>query len=371
MVNIVFTWISSSFGGAEKSLTSLVLGLKKKNLSVTLIILDLHHTNNLNNVFQQYDNIIIINDVKNYTLYLKRKLNTGGIIFSNHRSFSFDFSILKNCNKEPIKYVIFRTNILKNNYFRYLDSNGSLVKIDNFRNYLLDLKDSDKVIGVSKYCLNSIIKEAQKHNINFASQIIYNGIADSFYQNNLSNKKGKILIASRLESWKNIEVAIDGFRIFAKKHQSYELHIAGNGSLFDSIYQSNLDLINIGKLKMLSFVNNLEEILPNYDFVIQPSKQEAFGRFIAEAGASYLFGIAPKDGAMSELIKNGVNGILIDDFNSFNLDKALNNIVENNDTELIYMKKMAFKNSFDKFHIEKCVEHYYELISTLGNTVYN
>ena len=98
---------------------------------------------------------------------------------------------------------------------------------------------------------------------------------------------------------------------------------------------------------------------------VLPALTEAFGVVILEAMASELAVIASNVGGIPEIIKNGVNGILINPESPADLAKELIRLIQNDKlrSDLIEQSRNDVKQ-FDVSHMmEKTYQQYKDLIN--------
>ncbi|MDP3741124.1 MAG: glycosyltransferase family 4 protein [bacterium] len=122
----------------------------------------------------------------------------------------------------------------------------------------------------------------------------------------------RIGILSRLDPEKGV---LDFLKLIIptlKNHPAWQIIIGGEGeekieiqSLIDTNYLA-------GRIKLLGFVNNLDEFFSRVTVFACPSKTpESFGISVLEAMARAVPVIASKIGALPEIIEHGKNGFLV------------------------------------------------------------
>lgn len=124
-----------------------------------------------------------------------------------------------------------------------------------------------------------------------------------------------VMTVGRFIALKNIEMLID---VWPHLSRSYNLVIIGEGELenkyIEKIKENNLENIQIFGFKSKK---ELFEIYSVSDLLVHPSKYDVWGLVINEAMANGLPVIASnKTVAANELIKNGINGFVVDPNNS-------------------------------------------------------
>lgn len=116
-----------------------------------------------------------------------------------------------------------------------------------------------------------------------------NGVDTYLFQpsDKLHTGKIKLLFASRLEISKGIKDVIDAFNEI--DNENFELYVAGNGSLYNSIKAQENERIHV-----LGFVDEMElrHLFSDSDILIFPTKAESFPLVLLEALSSGLFVLA-------------------------------------------------------------------------------
>jgi len=173
-----------------------------------------------------------------------------------------------------------------------------------------------------------------------------------------NNDNLELVGIGRLEKQKGFIYLLESVRLLIKVH-SVETHltIIGSGpeekALKDYIHQHKLD----NYVKMIGFIRHSTvffKYLKKADIFVQPSLEEGVPKTIFEAMASGIPIIASRVGGVPYLIKNRVNGLLVNPADSEELAEAIlrckndftlsNNIVLNN---LQYIDKFIFEKQKD------------------------
>lgn len=121
-----------------------------------------------------------------------------------------------------------------------------------------------------------------------------------------------------------------------------------------------------GKVIFTGFVDEMKELYAALDLLVLPSQAEPFGRVLIEAMAMELAVVATKAGGATEIVEDGVTGLLVlpDDINGF--IAAIIRMIKN-ENERILMGKTGRKRVENMFSIRKNVEEtqkvYLEAIS--------
>ena len=181
-----------------------------------------------------------------------------------------------------------------------------------------------------------------------------------------------ILFVGRLIELKGVLLLIDAFKMLSEddKNKS-ELWIIGEGDLRAEI-EHQLHTHNLKeRIKLLGEIenNSLPEYYKKADVLVVPSLIEGQGVVILEAMASGTPVIASAVGGVVDVIKDGVNGILVQPGNSGELAKKLSFVIENKkDTEKLALN--AFKTVNTRYEWRIIANYFsgiYDSIHTTNN----
>lgn len=186
-----------------------------------------------------------------------------------------------------------------------------------------------------KYANNLVVLTEYDHN-NYYSKflkdvtVIPNPIYPSINENTPSREK-IILAVGNLDRWyhKGFDNLIKAFSKISKKHPDWKLQIAGGGKK-GKIYLQNIakELGVVEKIDFMGFEKDVATIMQKSEIFILSSRFEGFPNVLVEAMSNGCTVIAcdcmtgPR-----EIIKNNIDGILIEEGNinemSFNLNKLI------------------------------------------------
>jgi glycosyltransferase involved in cell wall biosynthesis len=197
---------------------------------------------------------------------------------------------------------------------------------------------TDKIVAVSE----SVRRDVTKYDGLDPSKIlvIYNGVDASKFtpdgkfhniREEFSIANSDIVVGSvgRLVPAKGLEYLIEAVSHLGKEINNIKLLIVGHGSLLDSLRDGarehgiNERVIFTGKRR------DIPDILSGIDIFVMPSLAEGLGNSLLEAMAMCKPIIATAVGGMPELIKNGVNGILVPPRDPDTLAAAIKTLIEN------------------------------------------
>lgn len=232
-------------------------------------------------------------------IWYKKLLNTNNLIYNTSNPFWGDDS------KTPRKYRIL-TKFLKKYWVNFL-------------------KDKRlKIVTVTKSAYNTL---TTNFTINGNIKQIYHTVDTSIFKNIKIDNDGKlhILFAGKLLYEKGLDIVVELLESMDKT--KYHFHIVGDGE-----HKKNIAHIfkkdNVTYYGWISDKEVMARIYQKCHIFLNPSIknnkwQELFGIVNIEAMASGLVVIASNHIGPSEIIKNGVNGFLVEEKNSLEIAKII------------------------------------------------
>ncbi len=176
--------------------------------------------------------------------------------------------------------------------------------------------------------------------------------------------KNYVAAIAVLSPIKNIETLIGAFSRIHKQFPNFKLVIGGDGPSKKSLellaYSSGLsgNVIFTGKLSL----NEVREVMRDcYAFAL-PSLNEGFGRVFIEAMALGKPVIAPRVGGVSEVVRDGENGFLIEPKDVDALFLKLAYLIDNPD-HAIRMGEAGQRFVRKNFSNEKYIKNYIDMIN--------
>ena len=227
------------------------------------------------------------------------------------------------------------------------------------------LKRANAVVAISKSVQKSLIEyfKIPEEKI----KVIYNGVDLNKFKpkdNEISNKKCQLIYVGRLVREKGVQVTLQGL---AKVEEKSRFHMSIIG---DSAYRN--ELVKITKEYRLTanvdFCGRRRDIpkqLSQADiFIHMPVWEEGFGITIIEAMATGLICICGNSGAIPEIIRDGINGFIIEGNTPQELADTLKSVMGMSYEDKKKIRTAAISRAKD-FSIEKFVSDLDELISNL------
>jgi glycosyltransferase involved in cell wall biosynthesis len=222
------------------------------------------------------------------------------------------------------------------------------------------LSKVDLIVGCSQYITDKIKTCFPQYADR--TQTVFNGVDSEDFvggehiDRTSSDRDRKIIFVGRISPEKGLHVLLDAFAIVREKHPGVQLEIIGPqkptpteflASLSDdprvakltnfapekyfSHLQSKLSENDSG-VAFVDAVNHLE-LVDRYrhaDLLINPSLSEAFGMSLVEAMATGIPAIATKVGGMTEIIEDGITGLIAEPDNAPALAEAILQLLRDN-----------------------------------------
>ena len=192
---------------------------------------------------------------------------------------------------------------------------------EKYTNYMF--KKLDKYVVLTQYD-----KKYLKTRFNFDSIVINN--PKSMVSNVTSDLKSKrFLSLGRFVPVKNYEMLIDIFNIFHKKNKDWELYIVGEGDL-KSKYIDKIKKYRLEKyVKIMDYTKDVTDYYLNSSVYLLPSLYEGFPMVLTEAIEFGLPVISFSIAVAPEMIKDGKNGFIIDNYNEEKFAKCMLKLANN------------------------------------------
>lgn len=184
------------------------------------------------------------------------------------------------------------------------------------------------------------------------------------------NDKKVILFVGRLAEKKGVTYLIEAMRYI----DNAILVIAGKGPLKDMLENQAEKLCELKGYECIKFIGaktheQLREVYASSDVFAMPSitakdgDKEGFGLVMLEAFASGLPVVASRSGGITDLIKDGVNGYLVEEKDSKGIADRINVVLNN---ENIYNKfVMAAKDTASEYDYRNIARKYNDFIDSI------
>jgi glycosyltransferase involved in cell wall biosynthesis len=158
---------------------------------------------------------------------------------------------------------------------------------------------------------------------------------------------------------KGIELLIGAAEIAVKKSKNIKFLIAGKGERGDEGYEKYLRAKAGGKALKNNFIfagyGDRKLFIPAFDVFVLPSPAEPFGMVTLEASSMGVPVAAFNTGGTPEIIKNGVNGYLVNEVSAEALAAKLLDVMKNK-KQLTKTGRAAAKNVKENFTVKAQVD---------------
>lgn len=197
------------------------------------------------------------------------------------------------------------------------------------------------LFGIAKWAASDVIYVSNflKNEEPFTQtrcHVIHNAIEEVFYQKAVAERTicetpRNILMVCSLKSYKGVSE----FLQLAKQNPRYRFRLIVNAA------QSEVDVYFAGEIlpENLQILTTQTNLHPHYqwaDIILNLSRPdgwvETFGLTIIEGMAYGLPAIVPPVGGITELVAHGMNGYQVDSRNTEELNRKLNDILQNQET---------------------------------------
>ena len=203
-------------------------------------------------------------------------------------------------------------------------------------------------------------------------KLIYNGVETRSKAEKLSRKKDTciknrsdggftMVCLANLIHYKGHSDLIKALSIISKElPEKWRMLFAGRDDglrEYLSDLCGSLDLLD--KVEFLDEVIDTDKLLQNADIVVSASHQEGLSNSVLEAMAQGVSLVATDVGGNSELVINGVNGLLVEPHNPSQLSKAILTLAMNPELRCKF-GNASIEMVENKFTMENCIQNYVE-----------
>lgn len=176
-------------------------------------------------------------------------------------------------------------------------------------------------------------------------------------QLNVSVDTKVILYAGRLSEEKDPLLFVETIKCMLDTSLDFVAVIAGEGPLYDMVCQK-LNQLTLGdRVKMLGFVENIDEFLTASDILLLTSKTEGTPMIVLEAMAQHCAVVATNVGGMSDIINHGRSGFLVNNRTAAELSVCCEKLLIDS-TEHHRITDFAKRVVVEKFSLDSQMEGY-------------
>jgi glycosyltransferase involved in cell wall biosynthesis len=263
-----------------------------------------------------------------FWLNLTRKYSTlreeiGGfdVIHSNGMS---DLSLSKQKVKEPrvttVHHLAYSVSKPVSFTERLLELNGETGLASLFEKHVIHR--ADKIIAVSDFTKNDLLSTYSEQPSKI--EVIYNGVCPADFtispeeviktkaHFDLENKTTFLFVGRINDKRKGLPLLLKAFKILSERETFVKLMIVGSGD--QTSVRALVELLGLQKYVVFTgYVTDklLKMIYCACDVFVFPSMLEGFGLVVLDAMASGKPVVCMNRGAIPELVRDGVNGLLV------------------------------------------------------------
>jgi len=227
--------------------------------------------------------------------------------------------------------------------------------------------------NIEHVCLTkSIYKSYKERYPKLRFSIIENGItafnntgleSDLFKQLKLENKAEKYFLSvGALNYNKNQKLLVDSFE---QMNSNNAVFIIGEDTSENNHYSKSLIDRNVKNVFFLGGKSNIQEYMANADALVLSSFFEGLPIVVLEAMSIGLPVITTPAGGVRDIISNGINGFISEDFSVSSFVKAIQDFIGLDDQEVEKMKINARKIFNENFNIKTCEQKYFNLYNSI------
>lgn len=220
-----------------------------------------------------------------------------------------------------------------------------------------------KLRGVIPVAISNMVADSISKEYSIAEKdipVVYNGVdCERYSLPKVENENINLISAGKLYAVKNYGFLIDCFCELCKFTDNVHLTILGDGvqrgELEAKIEENHLQ----EKITLAGLVGDVEKYLASADIYVASSTYEGLPLTVLEAMASGLPVISTDVGGISEVVKDGENGILVSPGDEIGYVNALKNLVFDEEKRMRFA--CASKTYSQKYDIKQMVDGYEKL----------
>ena len=214
-------------------------------------------------------------------------------------------------------------------------------------------------VSVSSESAESLIKVTKKN-----CMVINNGVDTSLFDplKKIESRQIDFLCVGSLKRVKNQVYAIKAFKTAFSTDPTYNIYFLGDGPLMEECINESGELLH-KSIFFKGIVNDVANYMSNAKILVVPSISEGNPMVINEAFASGMYVIANKVGGIPNIIKEGVNGDLVEYGNCIDFANCMNKRIK--DLRFLELKRTENLKSISLYSIDCCAKKYVELFFML------
>lgn len=259
--------------------------------------------------------------------------------------------------------------LLRKNVIIKVGATGPLSDFVMIKNVFLGEFLLKKITAVDKLitvCSSSTAEALQEGFTSRQIVQIPNGVdTNHFKQFSPSLNQKDITFIGRLDHMKGVQVLLEAFKTLKEDSVTAYLNIIGDGPDRGKLKSH---AVESGIADSISFCGELAEIKPYLEksaLFVLPSLSEGLSNVLLEAMACGLPIIATRVGGNTDLIQDGVNGMLVEPGNSDQLYQTMKKVLIDKDLAK-KLGRAARKTVEEKFSLQSVTDHYIRLYQHLS-----
>lgn len=344
-------------GGKERQFVELIRGLDKSKYEIHTIVLEKRKDG--------YDD-----EVRELSCSFEYKF----------RRFRWDifliFDLIKYCKKNNIEIIQVWDGMCA--FYAYFVTLITGIKFINYSIQEVDPRLSYRHLVqrlILKLCRNVIANQCaglKVYDVEKKGKVIYNGLDFSRFNKIRTRDDHKFVvgIVANLTDYKDYYTFFDAIKILQKKNENLEVYIIGGGKLAQTYKDYAVKIgINQNILKYFGRVNNIEDLVPNFDVGVLSSyknKGEGLSNSVLEYMACGIPPIITDIGAAREIVEDGVTGLLFEAGNAEDLAEKIALLMKVGKLR-IEIGERAKEVVFEKFSYERYIKEFEELYKEMAH----
>ena len=347
--NVLIMIPSLNVAGAEKFVVDLAINLDKTLFNVTVGIL-------FNNKKTYYFELLEQNNIKIFDFSGKNKLNILKNINNYFKNNKID---ILHTNLNTILYTMFFVKKYKIEK-RIFTFHSTADRIDaNLKKKLYKYafqKLNFIPVSISDFIKGTVIKEFKLNPCNV--ECVYNGVnINNFYyvEKNIIEPIQLINVGT-LYYIKNQQLLINAVRKLIDRGHNVKLTIVGDGKMREELTSLVSELKLEDYVEFVGVVSNVKDYLNDADIYCCSSLVEGLPIAVLEAMACGLPVVTTNAGGIVDIVFNGVNGIIVKDFNIKSYVEAIEYLLKNKN--IIKEYGIGSRKITEKLTIENCARSY-------------
>ncbi|HCH34612.1 MAG: Glycosyltransferase [Candidatus Saccharibacteria bacterium GW2011_GWC2_48_9] len=230
-------------------------------------------------------------------------------------------------------------------------------------------RKAHKITAVSTRSMNKLLDffdEAEIDTLNHKLQIIPMGVPIPEVKSTHFTDNKHVLFIGRLAEKKGVAYLLEAFDKLAEKHPDTLLTIAGDGPLRDNLEAQSKNLKHANRVKFVGYVSGIEKqkLIESHTLYAVPSiitddgDAEGLPVSLLEGLAGGKLCIATHESGADDILKDGKDGVLVEQKNADALYVAIAETLELNSSKKRAMSSMATQTA-KQFAWKTIAEKYY------------